>query len=45
MLISAENDSGWLPHYIYRMDHAYEKFNVMSDDPLPKSPAIISAAR
>ncbi|MGO9061338.1 MAG: amidohydrolase family protein [Candidatus Binataceae bacterium] len=39
ILISAENDSGWLPHYIYRMDHAHEKFNVMSDDPLPQKPS------
>ena len=22
ILISAENDSGWLPHFMYRMDHA-----------------------
>jgi predicted TIM-barrel fold metal-dependent hydrolase len=38
-LISAENDSGWIPHYMYRMDHAYDKFNVMSDDPLPQKPS------
>ena len=38
-LISAENDSGWIPHYIYRMDHAFDKFNVMSDDPLPNKPS------
>jgi uncharacterized protein len=38
-LISAENDSGWIPHYIYRMDHAFEKFNVMSDEPLPLKPS------
>ena len=39
ILVSAENDSGWLPHYMYRMDHAFEKFNVMSDDPLPQKPS------
>jgi predicted TIM-barrel fold metal-dependent hydrolase len=39
ILISAENDSGWMPHYIYRMDHAHEKFNVMSDNPLPQPPS------
>ena len=38
-LISAENDSGWIPHYIYRMDHAFEKFNAMSDDQLPQKPS------
>jgi predicted TIM-barrel fold metal-dependent hydrolase len=39
MLVSAENDSGWFPHYLYRLDHAYEKFNAMSDDPLPMKPS------
>jgi len=39
ILISAENDSGWIPHYIYRMDHAFDKFNVMSDEPLPNKPS------
>jgi predicted TIM-barrel fold metal-dependent hydrolase len=38
-LISAENDSGWIPHYMYRMDHAFEKFNAMSDDQLPQKPS------
>ena len=22
-LVSSENDSGWFPHYLYRLDHAY----------------------
>jgi predicted TIM-barrel fold metal-dependent hydrolase len=26
IIISAENDTGWLPHFLYRMDHAYEKY-------------------
>ena len=39
LLVSAENDSGWFPHYLYRLDHAYEKFNAMSDDPLPMKPS------
>jgi predicted TIM-barrel fold metal-dependent hydrolase len=38
-LISAENDSGWFPHYLYRLDHAYDKFNEMSDEPLPMKPS------
>ncbi|HXR36152.1 MAG TPA: amidohydrolase family protein [Candidatus Binataceae bacterium] len=25
-IVSAENDTGWLPHFMYRMDHAYEKY-------------------
>ncbi len=39
LLVSAENDSGWFPHYLYRLDHAYEKFNTMSDEPLPMKPS------
>ena len=32
-IVSAENDVGWLPHFIYRMDHAYEKWgNLWTDD-------------
>ena len=26
-LISAENDSGWIPHFLYRMDHTYKKLS------------------
>jgi len=40
LLVSAENDSGWFPHYLYRLDHAYEKFNAMSDEPLPLKPSM-----
>jgi predicted TIM-barrel fold metal-dependent hydrolase len=25
-IVSAENDTGWLPHFMYRMDHAYKKY-------------------
>ena len=28
---SAENDSGWVAHFMYRLDHVYEKFGVMWD--------------
>lgn len=24
-MVCAEGDAGWLPHYMYRMDHAYER--------------------
>lgn len=27
-LIAAEADAGWLPHYSYRMDHAYERHGI-----------------
>src|SRR5580704_1762902 len=29
-LVSAENDTGWLPHFMYRLDHAYDKYGVLS---------------
>ncbi|MBM4256163.1 MAG: amidohydrolase [Deltaproteobacteria bacterium] len=38
-IVSAENDTGWFPHYMYRMDHAYEKFNAMEKNPLPMKPS------
>ena len=39
-LVSSENDSGWFPHYLYRLDHADDKFNAMSDEPLPMKPSV-----
>jgi len=38
-LVSAENDTGWIPHYMYRLDHAYEKFSAMMAEPLPMKPS------
>ena len=26
-LVSAENDTGWLPHFLYRLDHAWDKYS------------------
>jgi predicted TIM-barrel fold metal-dependent hydrolase len=31
-IVSAENDSGWFPHMLYRIDHFYQKFGTMSDE-------------
>jgi len=30
-IVSAENDSGWVAHFMYRLDHVYEKFGAMWD--------------
>ena len=30
-VVSAENDSGWIAHFMYRMDHMYDKFGTMSE--------------
>jgi len=38
-IVSAENDIGWLPHFIYRMDHAYEKWGNMWNDDTPLRPS------
>jgi len=39
-LVSAENDTGWLPHFLYRLDHAVEKFGPMSEQaPLSLKPS------
>jgi len=39
LIVSAENDTGWFPHFMYRMDHAYNKFNAMEKEPLPLKPS------
>ena len=38
-IVSAENDAGWLPHFMYRMDHAFEKFHALEKEPLPMKPS------
>ena len=38
LIVSAENDTGWLPHYMYRADHAWEKFPFLQQGPAPDGP-------
>ncbi len=38
-IVSAENDSGWIAHYMYRLDHAFEKFGAMMQEPLDMKPS------
>ncbi len=38
-IVSAENDTGWFPHFMYRMDHAYEKFSEMMPTRLSMKPS------
>ena len=33
-LVIAENDSGWMAHFMYRIDHMFEKFGAMTDEKL-----------
>jgi predicted TIM-barrel fold metal-dependent hydrolase len=38
-IVSAENDAGWFPHFLFRLDHAYDKFGKLIEDPLPMRPS------
>jgi len=38
-IVSAENDTGWIPHYMYRLDHAFEKFGALMSEPLDMKPS------
>jgi len=38
-IVSAENDIGWLPHIMYRMDHAFEKYGAMLPERLAMRPS------
>jgi predicted TIM-barrel fold metal-dependent hydrolase len=45
-IVSAESDTGWLPHFMYRLDHGYNKYWANAGIANSKwRPAIISAAR
>ena len=37
-LVVAENDSGWMAHFMYRIDHMFEKFGAMTDERLLSMP-------
>jgi len=38
-IVSAENDCGWLAHFMYRLDHAHERFGRYAEAPLPLAPS------
>jgi len=38
-IVSAENDAGWMPHFMYRMDHSHEKFGAVRETLLPRPPS------
>lgn len=38
-IVSAENDCGWLPHFMFRLDHAHEKFGRFAAQPLRLRPS------
>jgi len=37
--VSAENDVGWIPHFMFRMDHAYEKLTPPTERAIPNLPS------
>ena len=43
-IVSAENDTGWLPHFMYRLDHAYNKLHHRAKLNLEMTPGRIHAA-
>jgi predicted TIM-barrel fold metal-dependent hydrolase len=38
-LVSAENDISWIPHFMYRLDHAYERLRHFEGLTLPMVPS------
>jgi predicted TIM-barrel fold metal-dependent hydrolase len=39
LIVSAENDCGWFPHFLFRLDHAHEKFGKFKEYPLKMPPS------
>jgi predicted TIM-barrel fold metal-dependent hydrolase len=39
IVVSAENDCGWFPHFLFRLDHAHEKFGKFGASALPLRPS------
>jgi predicted TIM-barrel fold metal-dependent hydrolase len=38
-IVSAENDVGWLPHLVWRLDHAYRHYGALSGAKLKEMPS------
>jgi len=38
-LVSAENDVSWIPHFMYRLDHAYDRLRHFESLTLPMLPS------
>lgn len=38
-LVSAENDISWVPHFLYRLDHAYDRLRHFENLTLPMLPS------
>ena len=38
-IVSSENDIGWIPHFLYRLDHAWMKFHAIEGTKLSMRPS------
>ena len=38
-IVSVENDIGWLPHFLQRLDHSYEKYRYLEQEAIPNPPS------
>ena len=38
-IVSVENDVGWVPHFLFRMDHGFEKYCSVLPEPLSMRPS------
>jgi predicted TIM-barrel fold metal-dependent hydrolase len=38
-IVSVENDIGWIPHFLQRLDHSYEKYRYLERNVIPHPPS------
>jgi predicted TIM-barrel fold metal-dependent hydrolase len=38
-VVSVENDIGWIPHFLQRLDHSYEKYRYLEKQAIPRPPS------
>ena len=38
-LVSTENDIGWMPYFLQKLDHVFEKFGALAEDKLSMPPS------
>jgi len=38
-LVSVENDIGWIPHFLQRLDHSYEKYRYLEKETIANPPS------
>jgi hypothetical protein len=38
-LVSVENDIGWIPHFLQRLDHSFEKYRYLEKETIANPPS------